>query len=95
VTSIDIPQDGKILINGTFTVNGAAMSIVRIFSDGSLDNSFSFNIQNKDFIVNDFALLPNQKILVYLFNKTVAESKIMRLNNNGTTDASFDQFSPN
>ncbi|RUT68113.1 T9SS C-terminal target domain-containing protein [Flavobacterium cupreum] len=95
VNSIDIQQDGKILLNGTFTVNGAAMSIVRIFSDGSLDNSFSFNIQNKDFIVNDFALLPNQKILVYLFNKTVAESKIMRLNNNGTTDASFDQFSPN
>ncbi|ESU25327.1 hypothetical protein FLJC2902T_31350 [Flavobacterium limnosediminis JC2902] len=91
VNSIVVQQDGKILIEGQFTVNGVNTNFLRIFSNGTLDTSFNYSLQNSGFSIVDFILLPNQKIVLSLSDNSIYQRKMVRLNNNGTIDTTFSE----
>ena len=87
-----IQTDGKILAAGDFlTYNGTALpGIVRINTDGSIDNTFSVNVSG---LVRSVALQPNGKILIggtFTAVNSVSRTGIARLETNGALDATFD-----
>ena len=93
IFSVAIQSDGKILASGQFsTYNGSpANSIVRINSDGTLDNSFDPGTDiNSSF--NSIAIQSDGKIVVggncWSCNGT-SINHILRLNGDGTMDVSF------
>lgn len=100
VSTIVAQPDGKILVGGNFSKykTNSCRRIARLNSDGTIDSSFNiglgFNIEfpNNFGGVNDFALQADGKIIVvgYLtsFNGTTTHH-IVRLNNDGTIDATF------
>lgn len=86
-------NDGKFIVGGTFTnYNGsAALNIVRINSDGSIDNTFSTGT-GFDAEVRAIKVQPNGKIIIggafTLYNGT-SVNRIVQLNENGSVDNSF------
>jgi uncharacterized delta-60 repeat protein len=96
VYSLALQADGKIMVSGMFsTYNGVTKNrIVRLNTNGDLDNSFSFNAYN--FIstiegIQFVTVLPNAKILIG--NRDLAqtnqETGVFRLNADGSVDPSF------
>lgn len=87
-------SDGKLLIAGSFTTYDTQDSkrIIRLNSDGSVDNSFQtgFGFDNT---IRDFELLDNGKIILVgdfsQYNGSPAKN-IVKLNSDGTVDTSFD-----
>jgi len=93
VKVIAVQPDGKILIGGTFTTyNGSAKNrLLRINSDGSIDNSFDvgsgFNIS-----VDALSILSDGKIIAaggFTTYNGSSVNRIIKLNSNGTRDLSF------
>ena len=93
VLSIDLQTDGKIIVGGDFySYNGIVeYNIVRLNNDGTKDTSFitgtGFN-----FKVQSIVLQPDGKMIVggdFNSYNGVTENRIVRLNSNGTKDASF------
>jgi len=78
VDSLAIQPDGKILVGGSATV-------LRLNSDGSLDNSFSYGISG--FPAESLAFQPDGKIIVASPNNNVYQ--VARLNSDGSLDTSF------
>ena len=89
------PADGKILIGGAFiTYNGTANinRINRINTDGTLDGTFTGTGANST--VNSIAIQPaDGKILIggafTSYNGTAGRNRIIRLNTDGSFDATF------
>ncbi|KAF2339127.1 T9SS sorting signal type C domain-containing protein [Flavobacterium tistrianum] len=94
IDAIVIQPDGKILLGGHFkTFNGQSFSgLVRLNPDGSIDSSF--DIQNGfDKYVYAIALQSDQKIIVggsFLTFDGISQKRILRLNSNGSLDATFE-----
>jgi len=93
VREIEVQSDGKILVGGYFTTYDgiAANKIIRLNSDGSRDNTFNIGT---GFNSNVFSLVlqSDGKILVggdFTIYNGVNSKRIIRLNNNGTIDNSF------
>src|SRR5688572_17305897 len=89
-----VQPDGKVIIGGSFTTyNGVARNrIARLNPNGSLDPTF--NVGNgANAVIYALALQPDGKIVIggdfTLFNGSIC-TRIGRLNNNGSVDASFD-----
>ena len=93
VSRVALQPDGKIVASGTFTsYNGTAQSrITRLNADGTLDTGFVIGTGFVGTVV-DIALQSDGKILVVgnftQYNGT-AQSRIIRLNADGTRDTSF------
>lgn len=93
ITVMRRQPDGKILLGGNFVYfNGiVANYIVRLNADGTVDNTF--NIGSGAFgYVTDIALQPDGKVVVcgnFPFFNTSSCKGIVRLNSNGSIDASF------
>lgn len=86
VNTIAIQSDGKILVGGGFQ-----NKIIRLNTDGSTDSSFDVGT-GFDSDVYTIAIQPDGKILAgghFVGYKGVAESRIIRLNTDGTKDTSF------
>ncbi len=88
-----LQSNGKYLVGGAFTsFSGANRNrIVRLNTDGSIDQSFTVGTGFND-IVKSIALQPDGKVLVAgeftSFNGSTW-NRIVRLNSNGSVDASF------
>lgn len=86
-----IQNDGKILVAGYFqTYNNVSVGpLIRINSDGSLDNTFQVTCNDQ---INTLSVQSDGKIIVggwfTEFNGT-AVNRIVRLNTDGTTDNTF------
>jgi uncharacterized delta-60 repeat protein len=94
VFALAIQPDGKILAGGTFTsYNGTAVSnIVRLNPNGTLDNTFNSG-SGFDLGVYKIVVQPDDKILVggyFTMYNGSAQKNIVRLNVDGTVDATFD-----
>lgn len=93
VYSIAVQTDGKIIIGGDFTVyNGtSARRIARLNTDGTLDPTFNMGTGINSF-VRSITIQTDGKIIIgggiSNYNGTNA-SNIMRLNSDGTLDATF------
>ncbi|PXY44870.1 calcium-binding protein [Flavobacterium hydrophilum] len=88
-----VQSDGKIILGGRFDIfNGAGYSrLIRLNTDGSVDTSFSIGI---GFDKNVYALdlQSDGKIIVggsFLNYNGVSKKRILRLNSDGTLDATF------
>jgi uncharacterized delta-60 repeat protein len=93
VNAVAIQSDGKIVVGGAFTsYNGTARNrIIRLNTDGSLDTTFSIGT-GFSATVWAIAIQSDGKILVggeFTSYSGVSESKIARLNTNGSADATF------
>lgn len=94
VKNIIVQPDGKIFVSGDFTeYNGAsANQIVRLNSDGSLDNSFSTGAGFNNY-VQTIALQPDGKLLVggrFTEYNGQPQAFCVRLNADGSKDSSFE-----
>ncbi len=102
VQAIAIQNDGKILIGGYFTSydNTVISKIARLNTDGSLDTTFNpgnavvtNNAGGIQEAVFDIKIQPDGRILVGKitnpYEPTIGQNNIIRLNNNGTVDTSF------
>ena len=94
VTRMALQSDGKLIIGGSFTtVRGLArQSIARLNPDGSGDPTFDAGT-NADQHVSAIALQSDGKVLFTreysILSGEPAGDKVVRLNTNGTVDASF------
>lgn len=102
ITCVKIQDDGKILCGGNFSqFNGQAYSsMVRLNTDGTIDNSFNIGLGFKN-IINSFTedgtiktidVQNDNKIIVggnFLKFNNVVKINLVRLNSNGTIDNSF------
>jgi uncharacterized delta-60 repeat protein len=93
VRTIQSQPDGKILVGGGFTsYSGVSRNyIIRLNTDGSVDTSFVIGIGFGG-TVNTIELQPDGKILVggdFTTYSGVSFSRIVKLNTDGSVDASF------
>lgn len=93
VKTIAIDKNDKILLGGSFTTyNGFNCNyLVRLNNDGSIDNTFNIGTgPNSE--VNTIALQHDGKILIggaFLTLNGTPAGRIIRLNQNGSTDSTF------
>ncbi len=92
IRAVALQSDGKVIIAGNFTTfNGVAVNrIVRLNSDGSVDDTFSLGVVFNGQI-NDLLVLPSGKIIV-AGNFVVSSARIVRLNSDGTLDTGINGF---
>jgi uncharacterized delta-60 repeat protein len=93
VATIALQSDGKIIVGGFFyTFNGTAVpSVVRLNTDGTVDNSFALPII-QGLSIGAVGLQPDGKVYVggtFTNWQGFGTPGIVRLNTNGSRDASF------
>lgn len=90
-TSESVQPDGKIIVNGSFTVVSGVIrpSIVRLNTDGSVDPSF--NCTACTFGIVNTLVQPDGKILVAGQDTSVGfyKARLIRLNSDGSQDMTF------
>jgi uncharacterized delta-60 repeat protein len=94
VRTIVSQPDNKILVGGDFTsYNGVTSSrIIRLNTNGTIDNTFNIGSGFGGFSVDTIALQPDGKILaggVFWSYSGVTRNAIIRLNTGGTIDNTF------
>jgi uncharacterized delta-60 repeat protein len=94
VNNIETQSDGKIVVVGDFTsFSGSSYNrIIRLNSDGSIDNTFSIGTGFNS-TVNSLKLQSNDKIVAvggFTSYSGVTKSRIIRLNTDGSIDNTFD-----
>jgi uncharacterized delta-60 repeat protein len=94
INGLALQPDGKIIIAGDFTkYRGVArIDVARLNSDGTLDTSFNPGAGVNGLIVFAVAIDADGKILIggdFTIIDPNASPRLVRLNSNGTNDASF------
>ncbi|WP_264563938.1 T9SS type A sorting domain-containing protein [Flavobacterium sp. N3904] len=92
ITTSLIQNDGKIIIGGYYYEFGSAMTyIIRLNTNGSIDNSFSSGVPPKG-LIHTTSIQNDGKIVVGgVFYNTAETNRtvIVRLNSNGSLDSNF------
>lgn len=91
ISTIELQTDGKVLIQGSFTIAGVEKSLIRLLSNGTIDPTFNFAGQSSTYKVANVTLTPDQKLLVFIYDSNTYINKVLRLNNDGSIDTSFTQ----
>lgn len=94
-----VQRDGKVIVGGEFElINGVTMTgVARLTADGTLDTSFANPMFTSIYQIFAIVVQPDGKVIVggYFSNVGgVTRNNLVRLNTNGTVDASFNP-SPN
>jgi uncharacterized delta-60 repeat protein len=94
ITAIDIQNDGKILIGGSFTVFNSVGEnrIIRLNADGTKDLNFITGIGFDNSTITTLKIQNDNKIIVggtYTSYKGIIENYIIRLNTDGSKDTTF------
>ena len=94
-TQVIIPQsDGKIFVGGNFTSYSgvSANRLIRLNNDGSIDNTFNYGTGFDDSVRNAVQQSDGKYIIVGHFTSYSGQSagRIIRLNNDGSIDNTFD-----
>lgn len=94
IHTISLQSDGKLILGGDFhTYNGKTQhTLVRLNTDGTVDDSFSGNTKNTSGFITTSNIQPDGKIMIggnfYNYNDTPIQ-QIARLNTDGSLDAAF------
>lgn len=96
ISQIALQSDGKIIVGGHFTnYNGQTQkSIVRLNSNGILDSSFNVDNSFNNCHIYNVVLQPSGKILVsgwFIIPNSQPKEKLIRLNEDGSIDTSFNE----
>ena len=99
VYAIAIQSDGKILIGGTFTTFNSLTRnrIVRINTNGTLDNTFSIGTGASNTVLS-IAIQDDGKVIItgwFTSYAGVSRNYIARINSNGTIDTNFSSLGTN
>ena len=106
VNALALQPDGKVLVGGDFNAYaGAAIppNLARLNADGTYDTSFALpaaGLASPNFYagVDAIAVQPDGKVLVggnfTTYGNVNVPDRLMRLNANGSRDASFNPFTP-
>ncbi|HEX8265472.1 MAG TPA: FG-GAP-like repeat-containing protein [Pyrinomonadaceae bacterium] len=89
VFDVLVQPDGKILVGGAFFTNSSTTFMMRLNSNGSLDQSFTGNFNNT---VRIIVRQPDGKLLVggsFTTNSGLTRNRITRLNADGSPDTTF------
>lgn len=102
VTSFELQDDGKIIVFGHFVLSSGRRAIIRLNSDGTIDNSFNIPDINFDYFTRNVAgpgieaikILENGKMIVagqfeYKTGSGTYSEDIARLNADQSIDHSF------
>lgn len=93
IEKVIIQPDGKILLGGTFTKFNTQNknSIVRLNSDGSIDNSFNIGTGFDDKVTSIDLQLDGKIIVIGAFShyNGIVANRIIRLNTDGSIDSAF------
>ena len=101
VEGIVVQPDGKVLVNGYIILNGSNIGLVRLLPTGALDPSFSTtsllgSSVSTSGLGQAVVLQPDGKIVASgYFNAANGRTNVVRLNPDGTLDASFQAPSGN
>lgn len=91
--SITQQPDGKIIVTGNFTqYSGVSLNrIVRLNTDGSIDNTFTVGTGFDNFSLGSAIDSTGKIVILGLFSSYsgISSPKIIRLNSNGSQDATF------
>jgi uncharacterized delta-60 repeat protein len=97
LNTVSLQSDGKVIIGGQFdSYNGTAINrIARLNTDGSLDTSFNVGTGANGEIYASAIQTDGKIILGGYFNQynDIGAQRIVRINNNGSIDASFNTTS--
>lgn len=94
IWAMEVQPDGKILIAGDFTNTQHGNRIVRLNTDGSVDNTFKADAATNG--IRDIKLLANGKILISgKFNISPWKNGVAVLNTDGSLDSAFSHNQPN
>lgn len=90
---IAVTSDDKIVMSGTFIVNGVSKEIIKLNNDGSLDLSFIYDDSNTNKVIKAFSLTSDNKIICSTQETTIAPNgyttynhQLLRLKENGEVD---------
>lgn len=90
---IAVTSDDKIVMSGTFIVNGISKEIIKLNNDGSLDTSFNYDDSNTNKVIKAFSLTSDNKIICSTQETTIATNgyttfnhQLLRLKENGEID---------
>ncbi len=89
--ALTLPDD-KILVAGSFSLNGTNRCVVRLNANGTLDNTFTRASVSPNEGISSLAVQPDGKILVaggFTTINGVSRKNIARLNANGAVDNTF------
>jgi uncharacterized delta-60 repeat protein len=90
IWSFAVQPDGKIVVGGGFTTYSgqSANSIIRLNSDGSIDNSFSIGSGLNNIAYDIIEQTDGKKLVLGSFTSYSGQThnRILRLNNDGTVD---------
>jgi len=94
IRTIALQPDGKIIVTGTFNLNGTRKSVARLNADGSLDETFSSYIAPYGLTNNEMyrsLVMPDGKILIAGTCQITANTFLLltKLNPDGSRDTSF------
>ena len=97
VNTIARQSDGKVIAGGAFTsysASAAAIRLVRINTNGTLDPTFNIGSAGATNIVYDLALQTDGKVIVggtftTYSGSSTSTTRLMRLNTNGTQDLTY------
>lgn len=94
VTAIAVDASGRILIGGSFSMynNVQRARLARLNSDGTLDATFNIGTGMAGGVVNAIAVQADGKVIVvgaFTGFNGVAQNRVVRLNTDGSRDASF------
>lgn len=93
ISSIGLQSDGKIIIGGSFRTFGTLTKnrLLRLNSNGSIDNTFDTSVGASDNI-SKVVVLPDNKVVImgsFQFYNGVSHYYLARLTSEGVLDASF------
>ncbi len=90
---IAVTSDDKIVMSGTFIVNGVSKEIIKLNNDGSLDSNFIYDDSNTNKVIKAFSLTSDNKIICSTQETTIAPNgyttynhQLLRLKENGEVD---------
>jgi len=94
IRTIALQPDGKIIVTGSFNLNGTRKSVARLNADGSLDETFSSYITPYGLTNNEMyrsLVMPDGKILIAGTCQITANTFLLltKLNPDGSRDTSF------
>ena len=93
VENIKVNPDGKIIVGGFFTTYSGVTSnrIIRLNSDGSIDNTFNVGSGFNNTVRNVHTQSDGKVLVVGAFTsyQGITANRVIRLNNNGSIDNTF------
>jgi len=96
VNAIGFQSDGRILVGGLLSDGASIFAVARLGVNGAMDNTFARDLSGGNIVVNTFAVLSDDRIIVAGYERTGPGNigVMTRLSRNGLIDSTFQGTTP-